>query len=378
MSKALQKVQASGHDVARKKRDHELYRTLEGLEWSSGHSVIRGAQFSDATRWALAAFCNTTGANPLTHVDILGGKPFLNATFWAERLSTSPHHVSHKQINIGKEVEADYRALGDAAQQRGDVKGALAYHGKADEVAALRIEFGPPGGAVAAYVTIIRRFIPSAPLAAIEAGKVENIDQYIVEVREANWVGGSQYMTKAGLKPKQDPVGMADPEKTARTRSFRRAATKAYSAWLGQFEHQVAQAEQAVEAEWQEIVADKVEVEPVEAEVEVVVEFDRNTARKRFFASMKGAGIPEDERKQWAADRGFPPSTTEWTQEDFERAQAEMTEPLDAELRQLCEDLGENLEEISLKVLGMSTPEYTSHYTALITALRARGEGEEL
>lgn len=234
--------------TAQAEQELALSRRIEACEWGSGSSVIRGSSFSPQLRLALAAFCYTTRADPQTHVDILGGKPYLNSAYWAEKVASHPHHYNLEQINITDGKEEGYRSLATGAIDRGDRPMALKWGACADQIADLRIQFSPPKGAVAAYATIIRRFIPSAPLGEIEAGRVKNIDQYIVEVREANWVGGNSGNTR-----KRDPVGMAEPEKTARSRSMRRAARIAYSAYVEQFERFREQATDRLREEWHEV-----------------------------------------------------------------------------------------------------------------------------
>ena len=96
--------------------------------------------------------------------------------------------------------------------------------------------------------------------------------------------------------------------------------------------------------------------------IEAPPPFDRQAARRRFFATMRGAGIPESQRKNWAASRGYPDSTGDWTEADFDRAQEELVAPLREEVTALCKDSGVNLEELSLKIIGRSMPEWASHW----------------
>ena len=146
---------AGGAIAARKREERELYKTIEGLEWGDGVKAVKGSYFSPQTRHALAVFCHTTGANPMLHVDILNGKPYLNAQYWAERCVTHPLYLGHEQVNISADAEEKYRELEERARDRNDVQARVRMGRKADRVAELRIEFSPPGDATHAYVTII-------------------------------------------------------------------------------------------------------------------------------------------------------------------------------------------------------------------------------
>ena len=376
MSKAVVTTNQNGNALsARKRAERELYKTIEGLEWGEGAKVVKGSYFSPQTRHALAVFCHTTGANPMTHVDILRGKPYLNAQYWSERCVTHPLYLGHEQINISADAEEKYRELEERARDRNDTQARIRMGRKADQVAEYRIEFSPPDDATHAYVTLMRRLIPSAPLTKIKNGEITDLSPYTVTVAEANWAGGTRWPTeeekKKGAKlRKYDPIGNADPEKTARTRSLRRAAIRTFSAWVAQVE-EVKRAELMVEAEWEDVTAETVSEEQEEYDEHMGIQreaikapapFDRQAARRRFFATMRGAGIPEGQRKQWAASRGYPESTSDWTEEDFDQAQVELISPIRDEVLSLCKDSGANLEEVSLRVIGRSMPEWASHW----------------
>lgn len=346
--------------LAEQKSLKEMYGIIAGCEWGTGNSAIKGENFSPATRAAFAKFCVVTRANPQLHVDILGGKPYLNAQYWADLLNSSPYFLGYEQVNVAKSVADGIRKLAEEAEADGkrmeqagrDELAAAAFQQAAEfrlQARAMdrtRGQFGVPEDAVAAYETIVRRYSQLAPLDRIAAGEIDGT-QFIQEVHECNWAGGNSRAN--------DPVGKANPAHTARTRSLRRAAVKSFSAWMENYDREVTKAEEIMEAEWEIVREDRkaaaallpppngpqavragagepsaanpVTAQPMPVEDQTAAppataaadgDFDRGDTRKRFFATLRDAGVSD--RKAWTAQNGLPASTQDWGRPEFDRA----------------------------------------------------------
>lgn len=110
--------------IRREQAVRQVYRELQGIQW--------GEALSPHTRAVVAAFCHDVGANPMHHVDLLGGRVYLNANYWSDKINGQEHFIGFEQINISKDPEA-------------------------------REDWGVPEHATHVYVTEIRRFINAAP-----------------------------------------------------------------------------------------------------------------------------------------------------------------------------------------------------------------------
>jgi hypothetical protein len=449
-STALAEVRRSGSQaLAHQQATVDIVRQIDGMEWGSGNDVIRGAAFSRAAKWALARYAETIGADLQTQVDMLGGKPYPNAKYYKDRAASEPGYLGDEQIEISEVSEQKLRALaterrqayealkaadsGKAAEQ---LTKALDFQDRADYIAIARANWSPPEWATHVYETTIRRFASAAPLEAIMAGEIPHADamKWVIEVKECNWAGNRPPKTirkrDGGTFEKQvDPVGNDEPEKTARTRSFRRCAEKAFSTFRASFREQIERAEQIIEAEFEIIQEDRAiaraslpsgdgpqavatgngEPEaastegarplPVEGEDGQPVEegrevsgrpeaepgaadtpdtsagsFDATDARKALFATLHSAGVADGARKEWATKHGLPASTKNWGKEHYEKAMEVLYAPVrDDVLARVASSDEVNLEDLSLTVLGQAEPEYLSHYKALQSALDARG-----
>lgn len=430
----IQQIRQAGKAMtARKKEVNELFKTLEGMEWGSGNQVVKGSHFSKQTRYALAEFCHIVGANPMTQVDILGGKPYLNASYWIERIVKDPLYIDFSQRDITKTSEERIRELaqkrwktyeklseaGQDAEAAKQLARAVDLDEEAEDIAQARNHYGVPDNVTSAVETTIRRFMNSAPMEKIRDGEIskDEADEWIIEVKECNWAGGQQ----------KDPVGNAEPEKTARTRSLRRCATRAFTAWMQPYEEKIEQAEKVLEAEYEIIQDDRAreaatltsgngqavstaEGEPVRGEVgsasdlpvdgEVAnddgeeapqpspapqdsggessepsePQFDEDDARKRLFATLNAADIKGDARKEWAEENGLPRSTKDWGPDEYEKAQHILVDPVKEEVIGGCEILDIDLHDLSLEVIGQETPEYLKHWQALSEEITRRAE----
>lgn len=422
--------------VAHKKEVNELFKTIAGMEWGAGTQVVKGSSFSEETRYAMAKFCQVTGANPMTQVDILGGKPYLNANYWSERIITDPLFVDMIVRSITEETEEQLRAKARDNREaydglRGSDPSAAAQHlsralrleEDADYLAEARAHWGAPKWASCVYEVEVRRFMNAAPMDAIRDGRVpmEEAEKWIISVKEANWAGNrprekkKNRSTGAEYTYDPDPVGNAEPEKTARTRAMRRCAIRAFPAWREEYESQIERAEKMIEAEFEIIQEDTrrqvavaagpqavstaagepeaapaagarplpvdgedeegpdveiVQDEP-EPEAEPADTFDRADARKRFFATLRESGIKGDARKAWAKENKFPESTSDWGKEDYDRAQEILVGPVRDRVLAMVKEQGEDLEDLSLRVINQRSPDYLVHWKALDSSLQA-------
>lgn len=251
--------------VAQRQEISKIEKQLAGLEWGTGTAVVRGSDLSPMTRAVFAEFCAITRANPMYHVDVLGGRPYLNANYWSDRINAEPLFVRFEQRDLSPSVE---QALRERAKAHRDVAEQLAastsdeaarrrakaldLEEEADDIALARAQWSAPAWATVVIQTTIYRFIDATPIDAIRRGEITDFERWIVPVPECNWAGGK-------TTGKNDPVGNAEPAKTARTRSLRRAAVRAFSAWMQQYEQQIRRAEEALEAEWEEIREERTE-----------------------------------------------------------------------------------------------------------------------
>lgn len=392
----IAKIRAKGAAMVAYQREvASIAKQIEGMEW--------GTKLSPATRYALGQFARITGANIQLHIDVLGGKPYLNANFWSDRINSDPAFISFEQREISRATEQALRARADEmrgraeelpadAVQRADMIGrAQDLEIEADEIWRIRRHYGIPDEAESAYETTIVRFINAAPIDAIRRGDVTDLDPWKTEVREANWAGGK----------KQDPVGNQHPDRTARTRSLRRCASRAFTAWLARYDEQVRKAEEAIEAEFEILDAEasdrralssgpqaaSTSGEPAAAiasgaedlpgtreptpreesqtEGSGQEEWDRDQARRGLFATLRDAGIEGDTtRRAWAKENGLPESTKDWGRADYERAIETLIAPHRDRYRDGCDVLGLDTSDVAFEVLG-KLPEYLSDYKRL-------------
>lgn len=394
---SLEAIERAGaREVEERRTLQQIAKQIEGTQWGSGNSVVKGDGYSESTRMALARYCQVAGADPQRHVEILGGKPWLNDRYYVDLCASDPHYIDYEQENIS----ADQKA---------------------------RSKWGVPKWASHVFLTRIRRFIPIAPLEKIRSGEITEFDQYVTTVEEVNYAGDRPVKTaRSGKTYQPDPIGNEEPDKTARTRSHRRCAAKAFAA-IRRHSDEIERAERILEAEYEIVQNDRAkgrdslpspggpqavstaggeaeaanprnarplpvdgepEPEPVEAEVveedegqgegeEAAAEaaeeaFDVDDYRKRLFATLRDAEIKGTARKDWAEANDLPRSTKEWGKADYEKAFELLVGPVRDEVKSLAESLGEDVESLSLKVLEKGYPEFLKDWKALLGMLRAR------
>jgi hypothetical protein len=324
--------QAGGLEVARRGEVARLFRMLEGMEWGSGTQVVKGSSFSPTTRQAFAEFCYAARANPMYHVDVLGGKPFLNAKYWSDRINTEPNFVDFALANISDD-------------------------------AAKRAEWGVPEWATQAYECTIRKLANFAPVAKIRSGEVSDWERYLVAVSECNWAGNKpKGRTRDGKEYEADPIGNAEPAKTARTRALRRCAATAFPAWMAAEEARIQKLESAVEAEFSVLRTER------------AADADSLPRPGAAQALRVGAGEPSAAR---APSEAEPVSVVEVSAASVV-VPAESGQVRNSRLRfaEGCRVQGLNEREVIDAVLGLGVvPETLEDFRALNGAVERHGDG---
>jgi hypothetical protein len=207
--------------IAENKARNAVARAIRGTQW--------GKDLGPEGAHALAEYCRANNLDPVRHIEVLGGRPYLTATYYEERAAPFirsgalvPHEVDF--------IQADTRL--DTMADAGDewAKGERTRRMRA------RIQHGVPEKAAAVAVKRIT---------------VASTGHTVVGV---NWCGG-------GVR-QRDPVGDAEPTKTAETRAGRRA-WKQLAEVVPEYAATVKQAEQSVERVEDAIVE---EIRHIEAE----------------------------------------------------------------------------------------------------------------
>lgn len=159
---------------------NELVAAIRGTQW--------GKEANPDMQRAIAHYCYENGLDPVRHVELLGGRIYLTAELYDEK-GAPLIRAGIVQPEAPEFIHVDDRL--EALAKTGDAW--------AKELVTrrlrLRIEHAVPEGAKAA---VIQRF-------QIKDGAV---------ILGVNWCGGTN---------KRDPVGEAEPTKTALTRARRRA-----------------------------------------------------------------------------------------------------------------------------------------------------------
>jgi hypothetical protein len=317
---AVDQIRQQGmYAVAERKALMDLYKMIQAAEW--------GRALSEHTQAAMARFCLVAGIEiPSEEIDILGGKPYRNAKHWTKRMLKDPTYMDHELINI----------TSDKAQ---------------------REEVGAPDYALAVYKVKIRKLASFAPIEKIKSGEITDLTPYVTITWEANWAPSKDGKNEKGKH--LDPIGFADPHKTARTRTLRRGAEKAFPSTIAEQERVVVPAERELVANWREITSDRAsaaaqlpapdgpqavmtgsgepeasndrgaEPLPVSDQTKDAVENwtdeERDRARRAYFGALRDAGV--EDRKQWQLDKKFPDSFNKFTRDDMQRAIDLLTAP---------------------------------------------------
>lgn len=143
-----------------------------------------GNKISPAARAAVARYMLEIGGDPARHCYVLGGNVYLNAEFYKELCAANPKFLRAETDFIHDDDRADEA---ERARRRG-----------------LRVKWGVPEAAPGACLVTLFYDGGRGPFQGV------------------NW---------AGVRD-ADPVGKADPTKTAETRAYRKAALKAEPAWF--------------------------------------------------------------------------------------------------------------------------------------------------
>ncbi len=191
--------------VEERKIRNALAQQLRGATWSKDLSA-------DGVR-ALAEYCYRRGVDPVAEVEVLGGRPYFTATYYdrigadliaagvverVEQLHVAADPRLGELVALAEQLAAEGA---DDPELRAEARNARREQARR---LALRIKHAAPEGAAAVVVTRIYVRGLASPIEA------------------ANWAGGGvrpkTYNGKAG-----DPIGDAEPTKTAESRSRRRA-----------------------------------------------------------------------------------------------------------------------------------------------------------
>jgi hypothetical protein len=190
---------ALAFQLATTARQHSMLRRVALAVAETGW----GKEISPVARQAVIRFCLEIGADPVRHVNVLGGNVYLTAAFWMELVAANPKFIRPETAFIHDDDRADQ-------SERERRKAQRLIHGVPEDVKG------------AAVVTLF--YQGRGPFLGV------------------NWVGGGR---------KADPVGLQEPTKTAETRAYRRAAVKAEPAWFR--EHPRLQAAENVLAQGREL-----------------------------------------------------------------------------------------------------------------------------
>jgi hypothetical protein len=170
------------------KERNALVAAIRGTQW--------GRDAQPEMQRAIAHYCFENGLDPVRHVELLGGRIYLTAEFYDER-GAALIRAGTVRPDEPDFIHVDERLTTLAASGDGWAKG------ESERRMRLRIQHAVPEKAKAA---VIQRFW------------IHGTDTAILGV---NWCGGVRPKTQSGKDA--DPIGEAEPTKTALTRARRRA-----------------------------------------------------------------------------------------------------------------------------------------------------------
>jgi hypothetical protein len=222
--------------VAQARTPHERALAFElADELRQAQMIRRGAQLVAATEWGqalsperragFARYCLALGADPLRHVDLLGGNVFINGDYFRDVIAADPDFVRSDDpvwIHVDPRHEL---CIGCGAAFGADV-----VHGHDDDAitgenrrrlaeritrARLRLEHNISDESPAACILVLHYRNGRGPfkgLGTVRAGKVKS-------------------GPNAGVKDR-DPIGLDSPRATAETRAWREAGEKCEATWF--------------------------------------------------------------------------------------------------------------------------------------------------
>lgn len=161
---------------------------IAGLSW--------GRELNQVARVAMARWAGEHGIDVTTEVDVLGGRPYLNARFYLNRAAEM------QRAGVIAYMKADHVGVDGRLDQLAASEDAEISKGARREIARrmlARIEHGAPDKAAA--VVVARIGVHHGP--------------QVIEYTGCKWAGN-------GVR-QRDPVGDAFPVETAESRAFRRA-----------------------------------------------------------------------------------------------------------------------------------------------------------
>lgn len=416
--------ETGGRAVALQRAITDTVKQIQGLQWGT----VKGSGLSPETQRAFAQFCVVTKANVLVHINVLGGLPYLNASYWTDRINRDPFFIDYVQQSLSRHVEAALRAraeeirLGvkDMPDSEGKSKWlleAMERESEAADIAITREKWGAPEWAEEVVETTIVRFVTAAPMEKIRSGEMswEEAKPYIRHVTECNWAGG-RHTQQTGSTFRPDPVGDAFPALTARTRSLKRTACSAFSAWGADYEAAITEAGDALRRDFEVIEGSEVVPEalggpsappvaptaligggkepaagdgspaqpipkadvlftiPPVPEPEPESETVDSPAVSLLKSELAAAGVEgKDAIHLWVRTHRLPSQPDDWTEEDFHKALELLRSPLRQKAATGALVLGLNLEEFAAEK-GIPNPTTVEDFNRLTVLIDAAAE----
>jgi hypothetical protein len=200
---------AQAYDIAGSVQQLRLIRRMASLV----AATTWGAALSQEGRVAFGRYCLEVGADPLRHVDLLGGQPFFNSDYYRDLIAANPAFVRDeppvwlhddprlKQDTNDKDLPQDVR---DGAQKERLYRRSQRIDRNIPEetpsCCLLRLHYKDRG--------------PFEGLGMVHAGKVTNSRD------------------PAKRQNDRDPIGLDNPRATAEARAWREAGEKAEPIWF--------------------------------------------------------------------------------------------------------------------------------------------------
>lgn len=187
-----------------------------------------GAKLTDSGRAAFGRYCLELGGDPLRHVDILGGNPFINGEYYRDVIAANPdfHHSDDPRwIHDDPRLQlcvACGEKFGDKPDHGHNLEVVTATNSdrmmERIERAKLRLQVDTPDTDVATCIVTLHYGNNRGPFVGIGRARGGTVTR--------NKRDGGTYTVSA------DPIGQESPRETAETRAWREAGEKAEPVWF--------------------------------------------------------------------------------------------------------------------------------------------------
>jgi len=205
-----------------------LYALAGALEQSK--LIRRASQIVAATEWgqamseprrlAFARYCLALGADPLRHVDLLGGNPFINGDYFRDVIAANPNfdHSAdpvwiHDDVRLGQCCTCG-KEFGDKPDHGHGIEEVTEENRRRTKErvrrAQLRLDMNADEAAPAICVLALHYKDGRGPFYGI----------------------GEVHPGKTAKGNDKDPIGLQSPRATAETRAWREAGEKAEATWF--------------------------------------------------------------------------------------------------------------------------------------------------